>query len=101
MYTKLPRKKVEPIKVIKRYQADDGSHQEMTFMIRRNKVLKALYWLKKYNFIYREYVTIDESNLDWMENDNKQELDVSLEENIDSNDHQNLSTGVNERGHVE
>jgi hypothetical protein len=36
--------------------------------------LHALNWLKKYNQIYKESVTIDESNLDWMDGAEEAEL---------------------------
>ncbi len=36
--------------------------------------LRALNWLKKYNQIYKEFVTIDESNLAWMDGAEEAEL---------------------------
>ena len=47
-----------------------------TFLIRKKKVLDALFWLKKYNILYND-IEIDESNLDWMGNCEEKELPIS------------------------
>ena len=61
---------------------------------------KLLKWLKKYNVIYRELVTIDPSNLDWMESDEERELQVSVSE--DFTDEENImSENSNERQHTD
>ena len=70
----LPRKKVDAIKVIKNFKATDEEIHTHSFVIRRTKVLDALKWLIKYNEIYKSYVTINENNLDWMENKEEREL---------------------------
>ena len=53
-------------------ESNDENNTDMydAFMIRRDKVMNALYWLKKYNKIYRDdqSVIIYETNLDWMKN---------------------------------
>ena len=100
VYKTLPKKKVEAIKIIKGFKNEDGTDNETTFMIRRTKVLNALKWLKKYNVIYRELVTIDPSNLDWMESDEERELQVSVSE--DFTDEENImSENSNERQHTD
>ena len=72
----LPRtnKDVNFIKVIK-YFRNKLNHTEgtKTFMIRRNYVIRALIWLKKYNVEYKD-ITIDESNLNWMGDEEEKEL---------------------------
>jgi len=48
-------------------------------------VLNALKWLKKYNILYRDIVIV-ESNLDWIENGEEQELPcVEVEDNSQDN----------------
>jgi hypothetical protein len=58
----LPRKKVNMVCVVKEYtttKTNEVKHQK--FLIRRNKVLKALHWLKQHHPGYKN-VTIVESN---------------------------------------
>ena len=100
VYCTLPRKKVKAIKVIKGYKNEDGTQGETTFMIRRTKVLQALRWLKKYNAIYRDQVTIDESNLDWMDSDEEKELQVNVSEDLTAEEEEMLET-CNERNHTD
>ena len=76
--TVLPRKKVNGIRVVKNYTGKDGEIETTTFKIRRDKVLAALYWLKKHNHIYRNEVVIDTSNLDWMGDSNEMDLDIDI-----------------------
>ena len=59
--------------------SENDTKEETTFMIRRSKVLKALKWLVEYNEIYKAYVTIDKSNLDWMGNAEEKELNVTIQ----------------------
>ena len=54
------------------------------FVIRKKVVLDALKWLKEYNKEYSD-IEIKESNLDWIENDNEQELPASLIQMDDEN----------------
>jgi len=68
----LPRTKVQAIKIIRTYR-DSNSDSSINcrfdlFMVRRNRVLGALKWLKKYHKWYREDpdLIICEYNLDWM-----------------------------------
>lgn len=65
----LPRRNLPVIKVVRATVNKQGEEKFHTFMIRREKVLRALRWLKKYHKWYREDsdLIIDESALDWME----------------------------------
>ena len=47
------------------------------FVIRKKTVLDALEWLKEYNVEYSN-IEIKESNLDWIKNNNEQELPANL-----------------------
>ena len=47
------------------------------FTIRKTSVLEALKWLKEHNIEYKN-IEIKESNLDWIENNEEQELPPSL-----------------------
>ena len=59
---------IQVVKYFKEQQEGEiGSH---AFLVRKKKVLEALYWLKKYNILYQD-ITIDEGNLNWMENCDK------------------------------
>ena len=78
--TVLPRlpKQIELVKVIKKYKVGSGKDSENdtftdTFIVRRTVVLAALKWLKLHNSEYK-HVTINESNLDWMGNNEELEL---------------------------
>lgn len=72
--TTLPRlpKDVVIVKVIKRFKDDAGDIQIKQFSVRKNKVMTALKWLKKYSVVYKD-ILLDESNLDWI-NDDEQEI---------------------------
>ncbi len=67
----LPRTRVNAIKIIKSYNTagNIGLQDFDMFIIRRDIVLSALKWLKKYHKWYREDpdLIIQESNLDWMQ----------------------------------
>ena len=74
----LPRKKVDIICVIKEYEnSRTGNLQQDIFKVRRQKVLKALYWLKRYHVGYSD-VDIVEENLSWMGGSNESNLDSNL-----------------------
>jgi hypothetical protein len=64
----LPRlpKDVEIVKVVRTYTGRDGKPKSRGFNVRREKVLRALKWLKKHNPIYQD-IEIQASNLNWME----------------------------------
>ena len=74
----LPRlpEQITRIRVIKRFSlAGDKEIGTKCFVIRREKVLSALRWLKRYNREYQDIV-IDESNLDWLAGSDESELPV-------------------------
>ena len=73
----LPRKKVQAVKVIKNFKRKNGEKDELTFMIRRQVVLDALHWLKRYNRLYSD-ITIVENNLDWMQGKETMVLPVEV-----------------------
>ena len=86
--TILPRlpSDVKLIRVIKQYRKEGGEIATTTFSIRRDAVLKALYWLKKHNIEYQD-ITIQESNLNWIKDGLEEDLpscNIELEaESID------------------
>lgn len=63
---KLP-KDVSLVKVIRSGTTKTGDNISNAFTINKNRVLKALKWLKKHNPLYND-ITIKESNLSWMKN---------------------------------
>jgi hypothetical protein len=68
LYTTLPRLPSSATFVkIRSFRGEEGKFDVKSFFVRQTVVLHALNWLKKYNQIYKESVTIDESNLDWMD----------------------------------
>ena len=72
----LPRKhdNVTMMKVLKSMKAEIGSDKALVtkaYRVRRKKVLRALIWLKKYCSEYSD-ISIDESNLDWIEGEEAQ-----------------------------
>ena len=80
------------IKVVKRYLESGGEKTNKMFMIRRAEVLNALRWLKKYNRDYTD-VEIEESNLNWIENQQEQELPahlIQIDENENSSNNPSL-----------
>jgi len=66
----LPRTRVNAIKIVKTYKNMDsvGIQDFDVFVIRRDVVLKALRWLKRFHKWYRDDpdLVIQEENLDWM-----------------------------------
>ena len=65
------------MKVVKKYLQEGGEISSKMFVIRKKVVLAALEWMKKYNVEYSN-IEIKESNLDWIENNNSQELPANL-----------------------
>ena len=90
--TILPRlpEHVNAISVVKQFKTKDDSPSSMVFRIRKDKVLQALRWLKKYNKVYKD-IEIQETNLGWMGDKDEMDLDVavsvSLEEEPKSVEH--------------
>ena len=76
---KLPRfpNDVKVLKVVKTFQLDGGEIGTKAFHIRKDIVLNALRWLKKFNILYRD-IEIIETNLDWIENGDEQELPCEI-----------------------
>lgn len=70
LVTTLPRmpKSVHMIRIMKIIKEEIGSDRGITkaYLVRREVVLEALYFLKKYNSQYSD-IQIEESNLDWFE----------------------------------
>ena len=93
--TTLPRlpSNVQLVKVIKRYKDDDGEINTKTFKIRKQVVLDALYWLKKYHKFYKD-ITIATSNLDWMEGQEEKELPCDVQEDIMEQKQQQTKTAT-------
>lgn len=57
------------IKVVRRGMSKDQQVYEKMFKVNKDRVLKALYWLVKYNTLYKDYnIIINENNLSWMGN---------------------------------
>ena len=80
----LPRTRVNAIKIIRSYNSKDSSVGQNydIFVIRKDVVMRALKWLKKYHKWYRDDpdLRIDESNLDWMgSKDEAQLIDIQAE----------------------
>lgn len=79
--TKLPRlpKDVTAVKVVRSYKGNDGIDAIKTYTIRREKVMRALYWLVRYHRDYKDAyesgeLTLDETNLSWMKGAQEAEL---------------------------
>lgn len=79
--SKLPRlpKDITAVKVVRSYKGSDGIDAVKTYTVRRLKVMRALQWLVKYHKDYKEAyesgeLTIDVTNLDWMNGAEEAEL---------------------------
>jgi hypothetical protein len=81
------------IKVVKNYLQEGGERASKTFTVRKHAVLHALEWLKEYNVEYSN-IEIKESSLDWIENNNSQELPPSLIQMDDDHAVKNLPASV-------
>ncbi len=77
--TILPRlpENVNAISVVKHFKSKDDSPGSLVFRIRKDKVLEALRWLKRYNKVYRD-IEIQEANLGWMGDKEEMDLDVAV-----------------------
>ena len=56
------------MQVIKKFKDENGDIGENSFVIRKKKVLKALFCLQKYNRHYSD-VIVDATGLDWIKKD--------------------------------
>ena len=59
---------VQFLQVIKKFKDKHGDIGEKSFVIRKKKVLDALFWIQKYNRHYSD-VTVDATRLDWIKKD--------------------------------
>jgi hypothetical protein len=84
---------VQFVKVVKQYHEEGGKIASKSFTIRKKAVLDALKWLKQYNVEYK-HIEIKESNLDWIENGDSQELPPSLIQTIDDHSAKNSPASV-------
>jgi hypothetical protein len=85
--------------MVRSFKGEEGEFGVKSFFVRQAAILHALNWLKKYNQIYKQSVTINESNLDWMDGADKAELpstDVVAPEK-----EENLHSSLNDRGPAE
>lgn len=91
--TKLPRlpAEVKAVRMIRTFVGTEGTEHTKTYMVNRERVMKALHWLVRYHCDYkRAYesgeLVIDESNLDWMNGALESELPsvATLQRTFDS-----------------
>jgi hypothetical protein len=81
--TTLPRlpDDVKLVKMVRNFRKKDGETGTKAFVIRRPVVMNALYWLVQHNRVYREEVTINLSNMEWMGDNDEMELpDIDLDQ---------------------
>jgi hypothetical protein len=83
--TILPRlpSEVSIVKVIRASQTRCGNELRKAFIVDRERLLKALLWLKKYNCLYKD-VIIEETRLSWMGNRKTRELNSIISISSDS-----------------
>jgi len=83
--TILPRlpSEVSIVKVIHASQTRCGNELRKTFIVDRERLLKALMWLKKYNYLYKDII-IDKTRLSWMGNRKTRELNSIISISSDS-----------------
>jgi hypothetical protein len=85
--------------MIRSFKGEEGKFCVKSFYVRQTAVLCALNWLKKYNQIYIESVTIDESNLDWM--DGAEEAELPSTDVVTPEKEENLHSSFSDRGPAE
>ena len=59
---------IQFVQVIKKFKDEHGDIEENSFVIRKKKVLDALFWLQKYNRRYSD-VIVGATRLNWIEKD--------------------------------
>ena len=79
---------VSIVKVIQTYKDNNNDIHSKAFKVWKQHVLDALCWLCKYNILYKEAVTIEENNLDWISDSIEDNIPCS--ENIESVEPQHL-----------
>ena len=93
---------VKVVKMVRYYIDCEGDEQTHIYKVRKDKVLAALYWLKKHHKEYANdhQLVIDERNLDWMGNENEADLKgvINLEATTSSSsdDSRDETIGVSE-----
>ena len=75
---------VKAVKMVRTYKAANGDIETRTYMVNRERVMRALYWLvehhKDYKLAYENGdLTIDPSNLDWMGDSSEMQLPTVTE----------------------
>ena len=88
--TSLPRTDCSVIRFVRSYgnKVDGSDTKFKELLIRKKKVMGALFWLKKNNPLYRddESVVIDINNLSWMGHENESEMENIININDDDDD---------------
>ena len=93
---------VKVVKMVRHYVGCDGDDQTQVYKVRKDKVLAALYWLKKHHKEYAndEDLVIDEGNLDWMKGKNEVDLKGVIDLEATTSDElkmdSNMTVGVSE-----
>ena len=59
---------IQFVQVIKKFKDEHGDIEEKSFVIRKKKVLDALFWLQKYNRHYSD-VIVKATRLYWIKKD--------------------------------
>ena len=83
---------VRLIRVVKKFRLEDNSVGTKAFSVRRQVVLDALRWLKKYNVLYKDIV-IEENNLSWIEDGVEQQFPATEVDDIDISSEQETDKG--------
>lgn len=91
--TKLPRlpENVKAIKMVRTFTGSDGQISTKTYMVNKDRVMRALWWLVRHHRDYKAAyengeLVIDPSNLDWLGDDEEGELPsvAKIERTFDS-----------------
>jgi len=83
-FPRLP-KDVIMVKITRTQVTPAGENISRTFTVRRDKVLRALLWLKEHNPLYAD-IDIKPENLDWMEGNCEADLPVMTVESMETED---------------
>ena len=62
-----------------------GSTSVSLFTVRREVIIRALWWLKQHHIGYKN-ITINESNLEWMDGESEKELPIPAETTLQNNE---------------
>ena len=70
---------VKAVKVLRHFKNEDNIAGSRVFLVRKTKVLAALYWLQEHHLDYKkDLVNIKPQNLSWMEGKEEAQLDVNI-----------------------